>query len=237
MTTAARPTWLPAVGGNTLRDTGKAPLRQVSSRDLAAHTKMKLRQPGQNAPEDLDRDEMRSRLLDAEGKHFQKTKKKHSQDEDDGLGETSKRQRIEEANIDADDTDDDFGESADERSNDDDDDDDDNDDDDDDDDDTAELMRELEKIKKERQEEKERQEREEREVEQRKREEEALTGNPLLASSSSSLSRSDFSVKKRWDDDVIFKNQARSSEGAPKRFINDMLRSDFHKKFMNKYVK
>ena len=47
----------------------------------------------------------------------------------------------------------------------------------------------------------------------------------------------DFSVKRRWDDDVIFKNQARGMSDKPKkRFINDTLRSDFHRKFMNKYV-
>jgi hypothetical protein len=41
-------------------------------------------------------------------------------------------------------------------------------------------------------------------------------------------------MKRRWDDDVVFKNQARGTEerGKKKEFINDMLRSDFHKKFM-----
>jgi protein CWC15 len=36
------------------------------------------------------------------------------------------------------------------------------------------------------------------------------------------------------DDDVVFKNQARGTEDRNKKkeFINDMLRSDFHKKFM-----
>lgn len=93
-------------------------------------------------------------------------------------------------------------------------------------------MRELEKIKKERAEEKERLERERLEAEMAQREEEALTGNPLLQATSS-----DFSIKKRWDDDVIFKNQARGSDDKPKkRFINDLLRSDFHRKFMNKCI-
>ena len=41
-------------------------------------------------------------------------------------------------------------------------------------------------------------------------------------------------MKRRWDDDVVFKNQARGTEDKNKKkeFINDMLRSDFHKKFM-----
>ena len=43
----------------------------------------------------------------------------------------------------------------------------------------------------------------------------------------------------RWDDDVVFKNQARGTEdkGKKKEFINDLLRSDFHKRFMSKYVR
>ena len=40
----------------------------------------------------------------------------------------------------------------------------------------------------------------------------------------------------RWDDDVVFKNQAQEKK-QDKQFVNDLLRSDFHKKFMNKYIK
>jgi protein CWC15 len=38
---------------------------------------------------------------------------------------------------------------------------------------------------------------------------------------------------------VVFKNQARGTEEKGKRteFINDLLRSDFHKRFMSKYVR
>ncbi|CAI2164190.1 5999_t:CDS:2 [Funneliformis geosporum] len=97
-------------------------------------------------------------------------------------------------------------------------------------DDAIALQLELEKIRKERAEEKERQEFDKLEADERQRQEEALAGNPIL--------NKDFSVKRRWDDDVIFKNQARGVNDNPKkRFINDTLRSDFHRKFMNKYVK
>ena len=42
----------------------------------------------------------------------------------------------------------------------------------------------------------------------------------------------------RWDDDVVFKNCAKGEEARKSRgFINDTLRSEFHKKFMEKYVK
>ncbi|KAF9155954.1 hypothetical protein DFQ27_009101 [Actinomortierella ambigua] len=110
------------------------------------------------------------------------------------------------------------------------------DDDDEDEDDTAELLRELEKIKRERAEEKERQERQEREQAEREREAQAAAGNPLLDLGSDGKPK-DFTVKRRWDDDVIFKNQARGIDDKPKkRFVNDTLRSDFHRKFMSKYV-
>jgi protein CWC15 len=110
-------------------------------------------------------------------------------------------------------------------------------------DETAALMRELEKIKKERAEAKAKevcmvfidiealltnvQEAEHAAEEEEQREIDIARGNPLLNSN-------DFTIKRRWDDDVVFKNQARGTEDRNKKkeFINDMLRSDFHKKFM-----
>lgn len=46
-------------------------------------------------------------------------------------------------------------------------------------------------------------------------------------------------VSFRWDDDVVFKNCAKGIDEAKrdKRFVNDTLRSEFHKKFMEKYIK
>lgn len=41
----------------------------------------------------------------------------------------------------------------------------------------------------------------------------------------------------RWDDDVVFKNQARSEPKAQRRFINDTIRSDFHKRFLQRYIR
>ena len=41
-----------------------------------------------------------------------------------------------------------------------------------------------------------------------------------------------FAVKRRWDDDLIFKNQASGIDidGKPKKeFVNDLLRTDFHR--------
>ena len=44
-------------------------------------------------------------------------------------------------------------------------------------------------------------------------------------------------VKRRWDDDVVFRNQARGEPKAQKRFINDTIRSDFHRRFLTRYIK
>jgi len=63
-----------------------------------------------------------------------------------------------------------------------------------------------------------------------------LSGNPLLTGKGSTAT--DFKVKRRWDDDVVFKNCARGEPDKSKpQFINDTLRSEFHKKFMDKYIK
>lgn len=106
------------------------------------------------------------------------------------------------------------------------------DDSDDDEDETAELQRELEKIKRERAEKREQEEREKAAAEEAAHEKDIAMGNPLLNP------KTDFNVKRRWDDDVIFKNQARGTEDKGKKeFVNDLLRSDFHKRFMSKYVR
>jgi len=92
-------------------------------------------------------------------------------------------------------------------------------------------MRELEKIKRERAEAKAKEEAERAAEEQEQREFDIARGNPLL-------NPKDFNLKRRWDDDVVFKNQARGTEDKKKKeFVNDMLRSDFHKRFMGKYVR
>ena len=45
----------------------------------------------------------------------------------------------------------------------------------------------------------------------------------------------DFAVSRRWDEDVVFKNCAKKDE-ADGGFVNDTLRSAFHRRFMDKYV-
>jgi len=121
--------------------------------------------------------------------------------------------------------------------------------DDDDESDTEELLRELEKIKRERAEEKARQEREENASKEAEREAQIASGNPLLTHLAAALGQPDglnttvpgtFAVKRRWDDDLIFKNQAASQRDKDARsgqFVNDLLRTEFHRKFMAKFIK
>lgn len=93
-------------------------------------------------------------------------------------------------------------------------------------DDTDELLQELEKIKKERE--------LERLAEEARKEAEMVKANPLLNLGE----EPSFSVKRRWDDDIVFKNQAKGVDERPKkRFINDTTRSDFHRKFLDKYIR
>ncbi|RWW49019.1 hypothetical protein BHE74_00044866 [Ensete ventricosum] len=77
------------------------------------------------------------------------------------------------------------------------------------------------------------QERLQQEEELKAKEAELMRGNPLINLNNSAT----FSVKRRWDDDVVFKNQARGETKVPKRFINDTIRNDFHRKFLQKYMK
>jgi hypothetical protein len=69
-------------------------------------------------------------------------------------------------------------------------------------DEEAELLAELERIKKERAEEAARKAKEEAEIAQREMHQEVARGNPLL-------NPGGFQVKRRWDDDVVFRNQVR----------------------------
>ena len=85
------------------------------------------------------------------------------------------------------------------------------------------------------------QEEERKQEEERIRMENILSGNPLLKdkyAGSSDVSKTDMKVKRRWDDDVVFKNCSRAeSDKKEKTFINDSIRNEFHRKFMDKYIK
>ena len=107
---------------------------------------------------------------------------------------------------------------------------------DDEEDEEEELMRELERIKKERAAEAAKKAQEASEEAAAEHDASVLQSNPLLDPTRLGGSSS-FAVKRRWDDDVVFKNQSREPKKEGKRFINDTVRNDFHKRFLSKYVK
>ncbi|KAL3851109.1 hypothetical protein ACJIZ3_012991 [Penstemon smallii] len=224
MTTAARPTWAPAKGGNEQGGTRIfGPSQKYSSRDIAAHTTLKPRKEGQDTHDEVQRRNLREELEDRERRHFSSKEDRERRKGGHLLLEGSRREledRIVPRSVDADDAD------VDAQS-----DDDSEDDDDDDGDDEEALLAELERIRKEKAEQKEREERQQQEEELKAKEEQLLRGNPLINNPTS------FSVKRRWDDDVVFKNQTRGETKLAKRFINDTIRSDFHRKFLQKYMK
>ncbi|KAG7091303.1 hypothetical protein E1B28_010349 [Marasmius oreades] len=258
MSTAHRPTWDPAQAKDV-----KGGSRQFSVRDMASHTKLKFRQVGQTSEGEVKKRDLRADLLAAEQEAKNKKRKAEGKPPLPVEGgsssgattvdeETNKRRKLlqDALEMDKDDDDDDDEEDEEEgekKANGHKDEDEDDEDSDDDDDDTAELLRELEKIKRERAEDKARQEREQSESDAATREAEIATANPLLNLAAvlgqnptgiNTTVPGTFSVKRRWDDDLIFKNQAMDTRNKPQgQFVNDLLRTEFHKKFMSKFIK
>ncbi|KDP39321.1 hypothetical protein JCGZ_01078 [Jatropha curcas] len=217
MTTAARPTWAPAKGGNEQGGTRIfGPSQKYSSRDLAAHTNLKPRKEGQDTQEELQKRNLRDELEERERRHFSSKDKSYNDDRDSRksnqlLLEGNKRDtedRIMPRTVDADDSDVEVNN------------------------DNERLLLLLDKSKLHLISDCFISEEQLRAAEELKvKEEQLLRGNPLLNNPTS------FSVKRRWDDDVVFKNQARGETKTPKRFINDTIRNDFHRKFLQKYMK
>jgi len=271
MSTAHRPTWDPAQAREV-----KGGSRQYSVRDMAAHTKLKFRQPGQTSVSEVKKVNLRAELLVAEAEARAKKRKAAGLPVEDVSPvvpmiedeESNKRRKVLqdalEMDKDADSDEDDDADADDSKGGeangdhtksgengndvgDDNNEDEDEDEDDDDEDETAELFRELEKIKRERAAEKERVEQAEAAVTEAEREAQIATANPLLnlaaalgnAPGVNTTAPGTFAVKRRWDDDLIFKNQAASDKDNPRagQFVNDLLRTEFHKKFMSRFVK
>mmetsp|Transcript_61262 Transcript_61262/g.145849 ORF Transcript_61262/g.145849 Transcript_61262/m.145849 type:complete len:239 (-) Transcript_61262:109-825(-) len=231
MTTAHRPTFNSIIGSGTNPSGGSFSCHtsKVANRDAAITTVLKFRKASQGAPEErLSRKEFRETL---------ELKEEDARDEREGKKEERKKAREEakkrkermaiENNP--------FPEDADDDGLPDEDDDDDEDEgEDDDEEDTKALMAELAKIKREREEEEARQQAMKAKEEERSRREEIMNGNPLT--SAASAAAGDTSLKRKWDDDTVFKNQARTAPKQKQRYINDAVRSDFHRKFLSKYV-
>jgi protein CWC15 len=291
MTTAHRPTWKAAVGRAS--EGGFAGISALTSvRDVAGHTKLKIRagpqtidkqrhlqqsllkleQAQQKAKESLRRAskappvsaqleaESRQKLLlhdtsqdvDDEAVRLKYNDADNDDDEDNNADNKEKKNENRgtgawsdidgasdsESDLDADSSDDDDDDNSDL--------DDRDSDNDDSEDEEAALQAELAKIKQEREAVKQKQFAEQQRQEQSAAEEAALTGNPLLnpdstgdAATTTTDMSSSGKLKRKWNDDVVFRNQARSASSGQtnKRFINDTVRNDFHKRFLNKFIR
>ncbi|GAB64852.1 cell cycle control protein cwf15 [Plasmodium cynomolgi strain B] len=98
-----------------------------------------------------------------------------------------------------------------------------------------ELLRELENLKREKME-KQRQEKQEQELLQ-SRKNNVLTNNPLinLEDNSDNEEGEGMSRKRKWTEEAIFRNTCEKKE-KKSTFINDTVRTAFHKKFLFKYI-
>ena len=257
MTTAHRPTWKAAIGQASTGGwtAGGATSSAKAVLSLPSHTQLKVRKGSQLVDRQqalkesllkLEQAEKKapavskrrpiSQALEEEGrlKLLQQTEEiddvaiaqKYNDDDaddddDDGSGAAAWRDVDHHAEGDSED---DLDASSDE----------DDDEDSDDEDDEAALQAELAKIKAEREAAKQKQAEEEAKREESKLEEAALLGNPLLAGGSDDMTGK---LKRKWNDDVVFRNQAKGEPGVKKRFINDTIRNDFHKRFLNKFIR
>mmetsp|Transcript_1063 Transcript_1063/g.1524 ORF Transcript_1063/g.1524 Transcript_1063/m.1524 type:complete len:247 (-) Transcript_1063:282-1022(-) len=246
MTTAHRPTWKAAVG--RANEGGfSIPSAQKSVLDENAHTKLKLRHDLENIPreeklrrakEKLEAAERKIRKIEVAPRVIDSVQERQLEiklltqstgDVDDVALQEKYDDKDDEhdddgdnnggwSDVDEDDSDDDLSEDSDDES--------------DDEDEEAALQAELVKIRKERELQKAREEAQRSKEEESKLEEAALVGNPLIAGKASGR------VKRRWNDDVVFRNQAKGEpERNKKRFINDTVRNDFHKRFLNKFIR
>ena len=96
------------------------------------------------------------------------------------------------------------------------------------------LMAELAAIKKEKAEKKAKEEAEEAKKREMDEQTALIEGNPLI--NKSKKKTGSFTLKRSWTEDTVFKNQGNEPK-RKKRFINDTIRSDFHRKFMHRYIK
>merc|ERR1712183_825032 len=101
MTTAHRATFAPAKGGTSRGESDLGKLsKQYSSRDMPSHTKLKYRQTGQNAPEEVSRRDLRRELEDRE-RASRSEKASRSEGRSRDSGKRAKMESISATNLDA----------------------------------------------------------------------------------------------------------------------------------------
>ncbi|CAB9515630.1 Protein CWC15 homolog [Seminavis robusta] len=225
MTTAHRPTWKAAVGraqegGWTA---GGSVSTSISALDVAAHTKLKTRS-GQQL---IDKKKaLKESLLALEKAEASSSKHKIGKRPIVEAIEAEGRQKLLKQTTEVDevalkkkyDDEDRGGDDSDGWS--------------DVDRDASDKDTELAKIRAEREAVKAKAEAEAAAEEEEQMGEAAMIGNPLLASGEASAK-----MKRKWNEDVVFRNQAKGEPKPKKRFINDTVRNDFHKRFLNKFIR
>lgn len=232
MSTAARPTYFAAVGKSSY---GGIRSRHISAKDQNGQTQLKFRQIGQSSVEEMREKDLRQEL--EKNEQINSVDKNNTmsliQDEEKKVDVTlllknkpeldeEVLKKYDDADVDDDRSDGSFDESSEEE-------------DDDDDDDEEELQAELERIREERAIAQAKKEEEERMLAEQISKDSALKGNPLLnINNQNDLSAK---IKRRWNEDVVFRNQAKDEPDHKKRFINDTIRSDFHRSFLKKFIK
>ena len=225
MTSAARPTFAPALGGNNLSDrlssgqggkggVGGPGSERYSSKDQQSHGKIKLRSSLQKRGRIYSSESSNGSGRELGEKLRALAKRIEFHDDDGGGGEESSR-NVGLASVPATDLETVASDNGTETSS--------------DDDDEADLRQELAYLQSTRQEKLKLQE-----------EQELISSNPLLNhfdGTNVHVSGESYRVKQRWDSDVVFKRQRDDWLTTPKTpFVNDMVRSEFHKRFMKKYI-
>ena len=97
-------------------------------------------------------------------------------------------------------------------------------------------MRELDRIRAQREEDKARREREAAELAGKREAEGMLRGNPLLPPPAAGGGGAGGIVKRRFGEDTVFSRTHAAEPEVKKRFINDVIRSDFHRSFLRKFI-
>eukprot|EP00922_Rhytidocystis_sp_ex-Travisia-forbesii_P039197 GHVS01058329.1.p1 GENE.GHVS01058329.1~~GHVS01058329.1.p1 ORF type:complete len:225 (+),score=51.50 GHVS01058329.1:78-752(+) len=223
MTTAHRPTWQQAMGGESQGGNRMSATGKQSARDLPGHKSLKTRHASSSVAPSLSRKSDAKRSLDdREVQHRHKQQRIHtlSSASSSRPSESSAPAAIEN-NVFPEDADDEGPALGGEDSS---------------DDEEAELRRELEAIKQERLEEERKKKMEYDKEHEDETRDKILRGNPLLSSQPVEDADQTVGIERAWDDDVVFKNQTKGRLKQKKTFINDAVRSDFHKKFMTKYI-
>ncbi|CAM9674992.1 unnamed protein product, partial [Chrysoparadoxa australica] len=213
MTTAHKPTWNAAQGGASDMGNWSIPGggTALAARLQPAHKKLKFRQSGQNSESDLKRRDLKA-ALEEKVEEEEQVKQSGMQLGAKPAGPQLLLKQAGEVDMAKvkkfDDADDEDSESELESS------------DDDSDDDEEALQRELAKIREEREDARKAKELEEEEEKAIHLREAAMTGNALLNQDADGSSQ----LKRRWNDDVVFKGQARTEPEKKKRFVNDTIR-------------